>query len=132
MRSFDEAMKRIPTQREKIIKALKEAGENGVTTKELNAICFRYGARLNELYKMGYVITKELISNGVYKYVLIKEPSEVKIHSDAQSEILLIVRDQYKNAISAEQLNMLLDHKYFYIIRKPNWYQHQHEKTLKG
>ena len=56
MRSYDEAQNRIPSQIEKIVSRLREAGEDGVTSADLSEICLRYGARLSELYMRGYRI----------------------------------------------------------------------------
>lgn len=106
---------------------LRDAGEEGVTNKELNEICLRYGARLNELYSMGYKIDKELISNGVYRYVLRKEPSEITIHANAGEIIYYKIKQDFNNSITGEELQQALDEQDFYIIRKPNWYQNNME-----
>lgn len=124
---------RIPSQREKIIKALKDAGAEGVTNTELVRICLRYGARLQELYKMGYLITHEAIKdengeNGVYKYVLLKEPSTIEYHNNAAEEIFFEIRNFYEDGITSGELKMLLEYKFFYIIRKPNWYKNRLQK----
>lgn len=37
---------------------------------ELNAICYRYGARLKELRDQGYNIITESVSRGEYRYIL--------------------------------------------------------------
>ena len=44
-----------------------------VTNVELNRICFRYGARIHELRKLGYDIRKKQIQKSVYRYWLIME-----------------------------------------------------------
>lgn len=114
---------RFLSQREKIVMRLKEAGADGLTNRELNEICLRYGARLQELYKMGYIIEKESIKGGLYKYVLLKEPSTIEYHSNAADEIYYEIRQQFDDAISSGELKKILEHKFFYIIRKPNWYK---------
>ncbi len=48
-----------------------------VWNHELNRIAFRYGARLYELRKRGFVIEVEMHSPGLYSYRLIKEPNKV-------------------------------------------------------
>ena len=40
------------------------------TNVELNAICFRYGARIFELKRAGYAIEKALVEKGVWVYTL--------------------------------------------------------------
>jgi hypothetical protein len=42
------------------------------TSDELNALCFRYGARIFELRKRGYDIRTEQIGVGIYRYTLVR------------------------------------------------------------
>ena len=128
MSSYYEAQERIPSQREKIINLLKEAGEEGITNKELNKIGFRFGARIQELHKLGYLIETTSIKKGLYNYVLKSEPCINKYFPNAAEEIYNIIEDQFENAITADQLKNLLDMKFFYIIRKPNWYKNNMRK----
>jgi hypothetical protein len=60
-------------QSEKILALLEKAGDYGVTNVTLNRIAFRYGARLMELRKEGYLISTLYISPGLFRYVLHKE-----------------------------------------------------------
>lgn len=47
--------------------------KQGATNRELNAIAFRYGARLKELRDQGHSIVTEKVNNdGLYLYKLIK------------------------------------------------------------
>ena len=62
--------KRGPDQRQKIIDLLIERRELGVRNTELNAICFRYGARIFELRKLGHDIKTVKESDGLYRFVL--------------------------------------------------------------
>ena len=40
------------------------------TNVELNAICYRYGARIFELKRDGYAIDKACVAAGVWRYTL--------------------------------------------------------------
>ena len=62
--------KRGPDQRQKILDVLIERGEQGVRNTELNEICFRYGARIFELRKLGHDIKTVKESDGLYRFVL--------------------------------------------------------------
>jgi hypothetical protein len=55
------------TQTAKIIKLLKANGKD--TNRELNQICFRYGARLHELRKEGYVIKSNHIKDSLWEFI---------------------------------------------------------------
>lgn len=56
------------TAKEKVLAFLQAHGE--ATNLELNKICFRYGARLFDLKKEGFSITKEPgKGRGVFRYV---------------------------------------------------------------
>jgi hypothetical protein len=123
LHSYDEAQGRIPNQKEKIINALKDAGENGLTNSQLNKICYRYGARLSELYEKGYEIEIEAKEKGVYKYILKKTPSEEKFFPNANEEIFETVKKDYDDQISSTQLKFLLQKKGFNIHRKYGWYK---------
>ena len=47
------------------------------TTAELNAICFRYGARLFELRGEGYIFDEERIGNGpLWRWRLVETPGQ--------------------------------------------------------
>jgi hypothetical protein len=120
--SFHEAQKRIPTQRLKIIDRLREAGEDGLTTAQLNQICFRYGARLAELYKEGYVITKEALTDGLYKYILKAVPGDIKYFANAEDQFLATVAERFNKELAAELADMLMGYD-FKIVRNPGWYQ---------
>lgn len=51
----------------KILKLLKANGS--ATNRELNTICFRYGARLHELRAEGHIILTERVKEGLYRFV---------------------------------------------------------------
>lgn len=54
------------TQSAKILRLLKA---NGVATnRELNRICFRYGARIHELRKEGHIIKSNHVKNSLWEF----------------------------------------------------------------
>lgn len=114
--------KRLITQRQKILKALREAGADGVTNAELSKISLRYGGHLGDFYRKGYKIAKYNLDGGLYKYVLIAEPADYKHFKNAQQEIIEAMAEKHNEAI-ARDLEQMLDEKYFHIIRKNGWYQ---------
>ena len=86
---YDETLKRIPSQIEKIINLLKESGEEGATNIALCAISFKYDARLSELRRKGYEIETLYDGKGIFRYVLKKIPADNKFYMNATDEILL-------------------------------------------
>ena len=54
------------SQRRKILFALQDNGS--MTGAELNKICFRYGARIHELRKLGHTIKAKQIKRGLWEY----------------------------------------------------------------
>jgi len=113
--------RRLITQRQKIIAALKDAGLEGITNAELSKISLRYGGHLGDLYRKGYKIQKVNLDGGIYKYILLSEPSQDKFFRSAEEEIFEAI-DQ-KGRVTAEELKGLLDENYFHIIRKNGWYE---------
>jgi hypothetical protein len=121
--TYEDALNRIPSQRERIVNLLKDAGEEGVLNTQLNNICLRYGARISELVSMGYVIDIKREGKGLYRYFLKKVPSEIQYHKRAEDEILYIIDADYDGMIETLELKKLLLEKDFHIIRKPNWFK---------
>jgi hypothetical protein len=131
MRSFEEAMNRIPSQTEKIINLLRNAGADGVTNIELAEVSLKYDARISELRRKGFIIETIYISSGVYKYVLIKMPSNDHYFKNATDETLLMIQDQYEGGwIHFTDLAALLESMHFHITRKSGWYKHQQERKI--
>jgi hypothetical protein len=64
------------SQRDEILQRLRKRGRDGVLNSELNEICYRYGARLWELRKAGWVIVTQSLGGGLYKFILLREPAE--------------------------------------------------------
>jgi hypothetical protein len=61
---------RSPAQRQQILELLEKRGAEGASNAELNEICFRYGARIFELRKMGHKIRTVTETKGVFRFVL--------------------------------------------------------------
>ena len=120
---MEEMNKRILTQRQKIIMALREAGSEGITNTELAKISLRYGGHLGHLYRMGYKIPKRNLDGGLYNYTLIAEPADIKYFKNANQEIFETIAQYYNDSISSYDLECLLQEKHFHIIRKNGWYQ---------
>ncbi len=64
---FDTQAPRITGQRLKILERLREGP---ATNMELNAICFRYGARIHELRGLGFKIKTVQEKAGVFRFEL--------------------------------------------------------------
>jgi hypothetical protein len=64
------------TQRDKVLKALRAAGGQGVTSLQLAQHCgLRYGARVMELRDQGFEIETVRVNRSVYVYKLTSEPA---------------------------------------------------------
>lgn len=62
------------SQTERILRLLRRRGTFGASNRELNTICFRYGARIHELRRDHYVIRTMRDSAGQYRFILEGEP----------------------------------------------------------
>jgi hypothetical protein len=115
--------RRLLTQKQKIISALKDAGENGMTNAQLSEISLRYGGHLGHLYRAGYKIKKYNLDGGLYRYILVSEPSNIIYFKNANDETYEEIIENYDDAISSLELQNLLAEKHFHIVRKQGWYQ---------
>jgi hypothetical protein len=120
--------KRLLTQKQKIINALKDAGEDGMTNAELSKISLRYGGHIGNLYREGYKIKKYNLDGGLYKYVFVSEPSTIKFFRNAQEEIIEDMGDIFGDSVS-DELKNLLDTKHFHIVRRNGWYLQDQEQN---
>ena len=68
-----------PAQRERILLLLRSRGPVGATNVELNAICFRYGARIFELREIGYNIQTRREGETEFRFILVGEPKHPKL-----------------------------------------------------
>ena len=74
-RAFSGSTSKSPNQRQKILELLRQNGKAGVLTSDFLRIPIaRYSSRLRECRQMGYVISTERITEGCFKYALIREP----------------------------------------------------------
>lgn len=122
MFSYEEAQERIPSQLERILQALRNAGPDGVTNIELNKICLKYDARISDLRRKGYVIRTESLGKGVYKYYLIKTPSQDYIFPKAQEQTILAVLDTW-GIDTALWFEDYLKEQHFKVSRNHGWYE---------
>jgi hypothetical protein len=58
-------------KRDRILEILKDRGPAGVTNRELNEVCFRFGARIFELRMRGWDIETRPEKRGLYRFVLL-------------------------------------------------------------
>lgn len=63
-------MQKKQSQKEKIYNLLSQAGNVGVSNYDLNNICFRYGARIQELRQEGYNIESKKVVGSMWKFIL--------------------------------------------------------------
>lgn len=114
-----ETKERTETQRDKIVAALRRAGESGVTNVELNKIALRYNARIQELYVRGFKMHSEDLDGGVTRYILVSEPTEPFKKPDKAVDILIEdIESQYNGSIRARELSEYLDTQGFTVRRK--------------
>lgn len=76
--------RRSPTQREKIINLLRQRGRAGAFNSDLVRIAYRYSSRLREIRLMGFEVSTQYVREGVFRYVLEREPEVVKPLPDFQ------------------------------------------------
>jgi len=66
---------RKPTQQERMVYALRDAGALGVTSRELCVAMgiFKYSSRISELRRAGFIIRAERVRGTLYRYVLARD-----------------------------------------------------------
>jgi hypothetical protein len=114
--------KRLLTQKRKIIAALKDAGSDGLTNVELNKISMRFGGHIGTLRREGYKIQKINLDGGLYKYILIAEPSQTKLFATAREETLFAMAEEHGDEIASYLENYLVA-QHFNIVRRGGWYE---------
>lgn len=119
-----EERKRLLTQRQKIVEALRNAGDEGMTNAELNKIGLRFGGSLGELYKLGYKIRKEKEHGGTWRYFFISEPSQFKVHNKASD---IFVEEVIKRGgnIDYWAIKPLLNELNLQMNRRSGYYQNE-------
>lgn len=122
---------RIPTQREKILNLLREAGSKGVTNSYMSKIALNYKARIQELYEKGYVIEVESLKRGLFRYTLLEEPESVQEKPPRAIDVLKQnIHVKYGGAITSEQLESILDNMNFQVVRRSGFHKQKVEKQL--
>lgn len=101
-------MSKLNAKHHEILAALRNAGRKGVPNYELSKIALRYGAYLGKLYELGYTISKESLGNGVYNYVLVKEPVQEKPELPKAEDVLLEFVALH-GSVTQEQLSKLIE-----------------------
>lgn len=71
---------------------LRNRGATGVTNFELNEVCLRYGARLFELRRGGFVIETRRASETEFRFVLTSEPESAPPPSNDYSGDFLTLK----------------------------------------
>lgn len=120
-REYEDALNRIPTQRQKILNLLRDAGETGVTNKELSDVSLQYSARIHELRKAGCIIDHDKTDiSGIYRYYLRKLPAQEKYFDSAENEFLHQIETKYGLSLEVKELLTELN---FHVKRRANWYK---------
>jgi hypothetical protein len=103
---FEEVKKRIPTQRTRLLKILRAAGEEGVLNTELVKVCIGYRSRIAELYQQGYEIECHHVEgvSGLCTYILRREPESKRKPKPA----IDIFEEQLKNKLPSSA-NSVID-----------------------
>lgn len=112
---------RIAKKKDMILQALRNAGKYGVTNAELSKIALRYGGYLGKLYEEGYVIEKESLGDGLYNYVLIKEPSTIIVREKAINRLISEVSK--RGTINSAELIAIMDEINVAVKYKANTYR---------
>lgn len=122
-KTLNEAKPRIPSQRDRILEALRIGGKDGVYNTDLQKIAIRWIARMQELYQQGYKVSVTLVGDGVYKYTLLEEPEVLLKHKRAMDIFFDKVETSYDDQITVDQFRSLLDKEGFHIVRKNGSYK---------
>ena len=116
---YEETKRRAPTQRERLLEILREAGDKGVLNTDLVEVCIGYRSRIAELYQMGYKIDVEYLEQGVCIYTLRKEPVvPITEIPTAISMVSKTIDEEYSGAITSETLVAILKELNFNVVRR--------------
>ncbi len=72
-------------QEKRIVALLAESGSGGAHMRGLNEIAFNYTARISDLRRKGFVITKHRIGRSEFRYTLDQMPQEIQGDNPAPS-----------------------------------------------
>ncbi len=59
-------------QKKQILDMLSEAGDEGVTNRDLNLVAFRYSARIDDLKKKGFDIRSKRVKGSLWRFILVR------------------------------------------------------------
>lgn len=99
---------RLNDKRTDILVALRMAGHKGLTNVDLSKITLRYDGYLGKLYELGYVIEKTNLDNGLYNYVLTREP-EVENYELPKAVDVLLEKVALRGSVTQEELSKLIE-----------------------
>ncbi len=118
MRAFT---KRSPSQRIKILAALRKAGKQGLTNVELSEVGgIRWAARIQELYMQGYKVAKETLGDGLVNYVLIHEPDAIDPDPPRALDVLTReIEGKFGGQVTTAQLLHIMESSKLQVGRKP-------------
>lgn len=112
---------RIDNKREQVLRVLRSAGDKGVTNAELSKISLRYGGHLGKFYEQGYKIDKEFIGDGLYRYILVEEPSTIIVREKAID--VLMAEVSKLGSVNKDTLKNLMEENSIAVRYKPNTYK---------
>lgn len=70
MRDVEVKKRPVRSRESKYMLVLRALQKNGkMTNQELNKICFRYGARIADIRRDGYIIVTNQIKRGYFEYI---------------------------------------------------------------
>ncbi|MFQ3543683.1 hypothetical protein Q7A53_06325 [Halobacillus rhizosphaerae] len=123
---YKEAMDRKPTQKQKILEVLRQAGEKGVLNTELVQIAIGYRSRIAEMYQVGYRIDVENIDRGVCRYTLKHEPDLEQTNKPSAIQLLITeINKKHSGNVNSKELMSILSSNNFNVVRKSG----SHKKT---
>jgi hypothetical protein len=118
---YQQAKVRMPSQKQTILKLLKQSGSTGVLNTELNKISLSYSDRLYQLKMEGYEFSVENLGNGLCNYVLTKEPDSIVKQTKKGIDLIIEeIEGQYNGIITSDNLVDIMDKLNLNAIRKPN------------
>ncbi|ALA07252.1 hypothetical protein SECTIM467_128 [Brevibacillus phage SecTim467] len=119
MATYNNTLKPVPSQRQRVLTALRQAGEKGITNVELQEISLRWQARLQELYMQGYKVALENLGDGVYNYVLVHEPETIAPRPvRAQTILTREIEGKFGGTVTTAQLLHILASNGLQVGRK--------------
>jgi|SRR5699024_2853768 len=113
--------KRMMNKKKDVLKALKDAGDNGLTNQELSRIALRYGAYLGEMYKEGYEIPKTNLGNGLFRYIYKSSPKNKIVREKAIDKIINEIGK--RGAVNKDEFVKILEEMNVSVKYKPNTYK---------